>query len=105
MRIALTTSLVSSLRPAEANGPHAVVLDLARGLTARGHQVRVYAAEGSIAPGVDIVRVPVDPGAAHAAVRVGQVPGGDAVMALNRAFEGMFEMIRSRPGRRQPACL
>ena len=95
MRIALTTSLVSSLHPAQANGPHAVVIDVARGLMTRGHQVRVYAAEGSSAPGIDIVGVPVDPAAAHAAVRMGRVPAADAVAALNRAFGGMFEMVRS----------
>ena len=31
MRIALTASLVSPILEAEANGPHAVIVDLARG--------------------------------------------------------------------------
>ncbi len=54
MRIALVASLVSPIREAAANGPHAVILDLARGLTGLGHSVVVYAAAGSEADGVEV---------------------------------------------------
>ena len=70
MRIALTASLVSPILEAEANGPHTVIVDLARGLAERGHDVVVFAAEGSYAPDVDLVEVPVDKAAAGAAIRV-----------------------------------
>lgn len=94
MRIAMVTSLVSALQPAEANGPHAVVIDLARGLTLRGHDVKVYAAAGSVAEGVDIVPVPVAPAAAGASVRIGHAAPARAVAALNDGFETLFARLR-----------
>lgn len=94
MRIAMVTSLVSALRRAEANGPHAVVIDLARGLTLRGHEVAVYAAAGSVAEGVDVVGVPVDPAAADARVRVGHAAPARAVAALETGFETLFARLR-----------
>lgn len=93
MRVALVTSLVSPLRRRAANGPHAVVLDLARGLGRRGHEVRVYAAEGSDAEGIELVGVPVEPDAARAAVRFGQSAPPGAVAALNRSFERLFALL------------
>ena len=94
MRVAITTSLVAPLRAAEANGPHAVVIDLARGLSARGHEVTVYATAGSVAEGVDVVHVPVDVAAADASVRVGRVPPARAVRALNDGFRALFVRLR-----------
>ena len=94
MRVAITTSLVAPLRAAEANGPHAVVIDLARGLSARGHEVTVYAAAGSVAEGVDVVQVPVDGAAADASVRVGRVAPARAVRALNDGFRALFVRLR-----------
>jgi hypothetical protein len=94
MRVALVTSLVSPIRAAEANGPHAVVVDVARGLASRGHQVTVYAAAGSVAEGVDIVQIPVHPDAAGASVRVGQVPSARATAALDAGFERLFSRVR-----------
>jgi UDP-glucose:tetrahydrobiopterin glucosyltransferase len=95
MRVALVTSLVSPIRPAEANGPHAVVIDLAHGLTARGHRVSVYAAAGSVAEGCHIVQVPVESAAAAASVLVGQAPPAAATRALDRGFERLFERLRT----------
>ncbi len=94
MRVAMVTSLVSPLRHAEANGPHAIVIDLARGLTSRGHEVKIYAAAGSVAEGVELVSVPIDPAAADASVRVGRVPPAAAVAALNDGFEALFGRLR-----------
>ncbi len=96
MRVALVTSLVSPLRPAEANGPHAVVLDLARGLGARGHGVTIYAAAGSVADGVHVEEVAVDPRAGGASVRIGEAgaPTG-AVRALNEGFRRLFDRVRT----------
>lgn len=94
MRIALVASLVSPLRPAEANGPHVVVVDLARGLTARGHRVAVYAAAGSAADGVEIVEVPVEAAAEGANLRVDQASTWEATTALNRGFVRLFAQVR-----------
>ena len=95
MRVALVTSLVSPVLPAEANGPHAVVIDLAHGLMRRGHRPTIYAAEGSVAPdGLEMVTLPVEPGAADAAVRHGQRPNPSAVQALARSFQRLFDRLR-----------
>lgn len=95
MRIALVASLVSPMRPAEANGPHAVIVDLARGLAARGHRTTVYAAAGSAAEGVEIVQVPVSPEAQGACLRAGREARPGATAALNRGFERLFERLRA----------
>jgi glycosyltransferase involved in cell wall biosynthesis len=95
MRAALVASLVSPIRPPEANGPHAVIVDLARGLGARGHDVTVYAAAGSVAEGCTIVEVRVEPAAAAAAVQVGGRPTATALRALNRGFARLFEEVRA----------
>ncbi|MEO8510360.1 MAG: glycosyltransferase [Chloroflexota bacterium] len=99
MRVALVASLVSPLRAAEANGPHAVIVDLARGLGARGHQVTVYAAEGSVADGINLCQIPVDPVAAAASLRMGAatVSGTGTTVAtdaLDRAFGRLFDRLR-----------
>ena len=54
MRVALVASLVSPIRRAESNGPHSIIIDLARGLGARGHETVVFAARGSTARGVRV---------------------------------------------------
>lgn len=94
MRIALVASLVSPIRAAEANGPHAVIIDLARGLVARGHRVTVHAAAGSAADGVDITEVPVEEAAHGANLRIGQLPPRAATAALNRGFARLFAQLR-----------
>ncbi len=93
MRVALVTSLVSPIRPAAANGPHAVVIDLARGLVQRGHRPTIDAAAGSVVDGLDLVEVPVAEGAAAASFRAGHAPTQAAVAALERGFERLFERI------------
>src|SRR5260370_41970383 len=55
MRIAVVAPLVTPIREAQLGGSQAVVADLARGLAERGHEVEVYAAAGSVIPGVTVV--------------------------------------------------
>jgi glycosyltransferase involved in cell wall biosynthesis len=95
MRIALVPSLVSPLRRAEANGPHAVIVDLARGLAARGHGITLYGAAGSDVEGFEVREIPVEP-AAHGA-QVGATPSRGATQALNRAFARLFDDLRCDP--------
>ena len=96
MRVAMVASLVSPIRAAEANGPHAVIVDLARGLTARGHRVSVYAAAGSVADGVDIVEIPVDPEAGDARLHVDRGAAADvATAALNRGFARLYARLHA----------
>src|SRR5688500_14001179 len=95
MRVALVPSLVSPMRRAEANGPHAVILDLARGLTARGHEIMLYGAAGSDVEGFAIREIPVEPVAQGA--QVGAKPSGGATEALTRAFARLFDELRRNP--------
>jgi len=60
MRIAVVAPLVTPIREPQLGGSQAVVADLARGLAERGHEVDVYAASGSVIPGVSIVDTGVD---------------------------------------------
>ncbi|HEV2235889.1 MAG TPA: glycosyltransferase [Ktedonobacterales bacterium] len=62
MRIALLAPLVSPIAPPFLGGAQAFVYDLAVGLAARGHQVTLYAAEGSAVPGVEHVALGIDAG-------------------------------------------
>lgn len=96
MRIALTTSLVSPILEAEANGPHAIVVDLARGLAGRGHDVAIVCAAGSVASGVRLVEIDVETSAAGAAIRSDGSVEPEASAALARGFAAMFREIRAR---------
>jgi glycosyltransferase involved in cell wall biosynthesis len=95
MRIALVASLVAPIRAAEANGPHSVILDLARGLGARGHETVVFAARGSSARGVRIQEIDVEPVARQAAIQTsGRAAPEVAGRALARGFELLFDEVR-----------
>jgi len=61
MRLALIAPLVTPIREPQLGGAQAVVSDLARELTGRGHDVVVYASRGSVIDGVAIAPVDVDP--------------------------------------------
>lgn len=52
--------LVTPIREPQQGGPQAVVADLAAGLTARGHQVDVFAARGSSIPGASVIDTGVE---------------------------------------------
>jgi glycosyltransferase involved in cell wall biosynthesis len=60
MRIAIIAPLVAAIREPQRGGSQAFVSDLARGLTARGHEIHLYAASGSDVPGVPVVDTGVD---------------------------------------------
>src|SRR5215469_3764288 len=61
MKIAIMAPLVTAIREPQRGGSQAFVSDLARGLAGRGHDVRVYAASGSLIPGVTVIDTGVDP--------------------------------------------
>jgi glycosyltransferase involved in cell wall biosynthesis len=63
MKIAIMAPLVTAIREPQRGGSQAFVSDLARGLTGRGHDVHVYAASGSLIPGVEVIDTGVDPAA------------------------------------------
>jgi hypothetical protein len=55
MKIAVVAALVAPVGTAAAYGDYEPLIDLATGLARRGHRVRLYAAEGSCVPGVELV--------------------------------------------------
>jgi UDP-glucose:tetrahydrobiopterin glucosyltransferase len=59
MRIALVAPLVTTIAEPFVGGAQALIADLAKGLAARGHNVTLFAREGSAVPGVSIVPIPV----------------------------------------------
>lgn len=60
MRVALIAPLVTPIGELHLGGAQAVVADLARALTARGHDVVVYASRGSSISGVTLASVDID---------------------------------------------
>lgn len=60
MRIALLAPLVSPIAPPFLGGAQAMLADLASGLAQRGHDVTLYAADGSNVPGVRVITFGVD---------------------------------------------
>jgi UDP-glucose:tetrahydrobiopterin glucosyltransferase len=61
VRIALIAPLVTPIREPQLGGAQAVVADVARELSRRGHDVVVYASRGSSIDGVAIAPVDIDP--------------------------------------------
>lgn len=59
MRIALVAPLVAAIAQPFIGGAQAMVADLAQGLVSRGHQVTLFAREGSLLPGVHIEAISV----------------------------------------------
>jgi UDP-glucose:tetrahydrobiopterin glucosyltransferase len=60
MRIAFIAPLVTPIGEPQLGGSQAILADLSAGLAARGHAVDVYAARGSVIPGVSVVDTGVD---------------------------------------------
>jgi UDP-glucose:tetrahydrobiopterin glucosyltransferase len=94
VRIAVVASPVTPLLPAQLGGAQAVLCDLATGLAARGHDVVIHCAEGSVVPGVRLATVPVPADAARALVMPGGAPRPDAP-GVAAALAAMFGAIRS----------
>jgi len=63
MRIAFVAPLVTPIREPQLGGSQSLLADIAMGLAARGHDVRVFAASGSSIEGVDVVDTGIDPDA------------------------------------------
>jgi UDP-glucose:tetrahydrobiopterin glucosyltransferase len=63
LRIALIAPLVAPIAEPQVGGSQVVVSDLARGLAARGHDVTLYAAEGSRVDSVKVTSLGIEAGA------------------------------------------
>src|SRR5205823_4354614 len=93
LRIAMVSSPVIPIGPAQVGGAQALVCDLAQGLAARGHSVTVCCAAGSEIAGVELVEVEVPTEAARAALVLPGGPPPPRVPAIDHAFAEMFAAI------------
>lgn len=96
MRIAVVSSPVTLLRPAQPGGAQALVCDLALGLTRRGHAVQLYCVDGSEVPGVQLVTVPSPRDGAAALVMPQGRPAAPAP-GVAAAIAAMFAAVRADP--------
>jgi UDP-glucose:tetrahydrobiopterin glucosyltransferase len=60
VKVAIVAPLVAPIREPQRGGSQVFVSDLARGLVDRGHEVDLYAASGSVLPGVRTIDTGVD---------------------------------------------
>jgi UDP-glucose:tetrahydrobiopterin glucosyltransferase len=93
MRIALIAPLVTPIREPQLGGSQAVVGDLARGLADRGHEVEVYAASGSLIPGVTVVDTGVHAEALSTLLYRADRPSAANSHAGDAAFRTVFDAI------------
>ena len=85
---------MTPLRPAQLGGAQAFLCDLATGLSQRGHEVLLFCAEGSDVPGLELVEIPVGPGADEALMMPGSRDEPAASPVIRRAFELLFKELR-----------
>ncbi len=85
---------MTRLQPAQLGGAQAFLCDLATGLSQRGHEVLIYCAEGSEVPGVDLIEIPVAPGAEQALMMPGSGDEPEASPLMRQAFERLFKELR-----------
>jgi glycosyltransferase involved in cell wall biosynthesis len=93
MKLAIVAPLVAPIREPQRGGSQVFVSDLARGLVDRGHDVDLYAASGSVLPGVKTIDTGVD----HLALQATLYrPGTHArgLGAAEKAFAGVYCAIR-----------
>jgi glycosyltransferase involved in cell wall biosynthesis len=83
---------VSPIAEPHLGGSQAILADLALGLAGRGHDLTVFAADGSAIPGVDVVEVGVDP-ADLAATLFREGRPAPAVRAAETAFRHVAALV------------
>ncbi|GCE18227.1 glycosyltransferase [Dictyobacter kobayashii] len=98
MRIALVAPLVTPIVQPFTGGSQAVVADLALGMVERGHQVTLFAREGSHVPGIHIEPIAVPE---HVSPSSFAEPGKEQAldpgfMAQANIFLELFLQLRQR---------
>jgi UDP-glucose:tetrahydrobiopterin glucosyltransferase len=95
VRIALIAPLITPIGELHLGGAQAVLADLARALTRRGHDVLVYAARGSAVDGVRMAPVDVDSSLLQADLfRHGLEPSPSAAMLA--AYRAVYARVREQ---------
>jgi len=102
MKIAIMAPLVTAIREPQGGGSQAFVSDLAGGLAGRGHDVHVYAASGSLIPGVEVIDTGVDPRSLAGTLYRAFAPSAGesmaataAAAAAESAFSGAYAAMRA----------
>jgi glycosyltransferase involved in cell wall biosynthesis len=100
MRVALVAPLVSRIAQPYTGGAQALLADLARGLTRRGHSVTLFARSGSSVPGVAIehIEVPESVRPSSFSEPVQQRPTDSGFFAQANTFLDLFLTLRQRQG-------
>jgi glycosyltransferase involved in cell wall biosynthesis len=93
VRISIVAPIFEPLGGPQPYGPHAVLIDLARGLSGRGHDVVVHCAAGSDVPGLRLRPIAVEPEVRESRVLSGRpvVPSG----SVRRAFARLYGDVRA----------
>jgi UDP-glucose:tetrahydrobiopterin glucosyltransferase len=94
VRIALIAPLVSPITEPQLGGSQAVVADLARSLVHRGHDVVVYAPEGSRIEGVSILSLGIDSARFQEDVYRSDSSSAPS-RAMVEAYRTIFQHVRS----------
>lgn len=93
MRIAILAPLIARLAEPQIGGAQTFLVDLARGLHGRGHDVTIFAAHGSRLEGLTTVDTGIDPETLRGSLfRVGRVHASS--MAVDGAFATAIELVR-----------
>ncbi len=97
MRIALLAPLVSPIAPPFLGGAQTMLYDLAQNLNDHGHDVTLYAADGSDVPGVHMVHTGID-SAALASYQVqpqqtAASPARPDDTPIARAFAHVYDLL------------
>jgi UDP-glucose:tetrahydrobiopterin glucosyltransferase len=95
MKIAVVSSPVTPLLPAQPGGSQAVLCDIAAGLARRGHDVAVFCAEGSQVPGLKLVSF-ARPSDAAAALVMPLGPPARHAPGVSATIRAMFATIRDQ---------
>ncbi len=100
MKIALVAPLVTTIAQPYVGGAQALVAELARGLTRRGHEVALFAREGSLVPGVamETFAVPASVLPAQFAGPPQERPHDDGFFAQANIFLDLFMHLQQRQG-------
>jgi UDP-glucose:tetrahydrobiopterin glucosyltransferase len=96
VRVAFVAPLVTAIREPQVGGSQALLADIARGLTERGHDVVVFAASGSQIEGAEVVDTGVDAETLTPALfrESSDVP---ATREAVDAFARTYDLVRGEP--------
>jgi glycosyltransferase involved in cell wall biosynthesis len=93
VRVALIAPLVTPIGELHLGGAQAVVADLARALSARGHDVVVYASRGSTISGASVAQLDIDPAPLRADLFRDGIEAAPSA-AMTDAYHAVYAHVR-----------